>query len=221
MAEVLAKTEKYINGEEALLSKQRSSSSQKEKSRGDKKRERSPKRQVDRDRSPRRSRENRERTSIRRGNVKDLRGPPQPKLQQRYSPQQYTPLTALVSQVLSEVQHESFLRWPSQMKSDPAKRDDTKYCEFHKSHGHRTDDCIQLKKEIEYLIQRRHLSCYIASEGQERVQPPPPRQPTPVQHQPPLGEIHVISRGFAGGGESSSARKAHLRSIRSGETLEV
>ena len=39
MVEVLAKTEMYINGEEALLSKQRSSSTQKEKSRGDKKRE--------------------------------------------------------------------------------------------------------------------------------------------------------------------------------------
>ena len=38
------------------------------------------------------------------------------------------------------------------MKSDPAKRDDTKYSEFHKGHGHLTDDCIQLKKEIEYLI---------------------------------------------------------------------
>ena len=44
MAEVLAKTEKYINDEEALLSKQRSSSTQNEKSRGDKKRERRPKR---------------------------------------------------------------------------------------------------------------------------------------------------------------------------------
>ena len=31
----------------------------------------------------------------------------------------------------------------------------------------------------------------------------------------------MISGGFAGGGESSSARKAHLRSIRSGEVLEV
>ena len=61
----------------------------------------------------------------------------------------------------------------------------------------------------------------MASEGQERVQPPPPRQPTPVQHQSSLGEIRVISEGFVGGGESSSARKAHLRSIRSGETLEV
>ena len=31
----------------------------------------------------------------------------------------------------------------------------------------------------------------------------------------------MISGGFAGGGESSSARKAHLRSIRSGEVMEI
>ena len=49
MAEVLAKTEKYINGEKTLLFKQRSSSTQKEKSRGDKKREQSPRRKGDRD----------------------------------------------------------------------------------------------------------------------------------------------------------------------------
>ena len=119
------------------------------------------------------------------------------------------------------MQHEKFLRWLSQIKSDPTKRDNTKYCEFHRDHGHRTDDCIQLRKEIEYLIRCGHLRRYVASEGQEQVQPPPPHQPTPTQHQPPLGEIHVISEGFAGGGESSSSRKAHLHSIRSGETLEV
>ena len=61
------------------------------------------------------------------------------------------------------------------------------------------------------------------------MQPPPPHQPTLALHQQPLGEIQVISRGFAGGGggggggggESSSARKAHLRSIKSGETFEI
>ena len=113
MAEVLAKTEKYINNEEALLSKQISSFTEKEKSGAEKKRERSPKRKADRDRSPRRSKGSRERSPTRRGNVRDHRGPPQPELQQRYSPQQYTPLTASVSQVLCEVQHERFLRWPS------------------------------------------------------------------------------------------------------------
>ena len=152
MAEVLTKIEKYINGEEALLSKQKSSSTQKEKSRGDKKRERSPRRQVDRDRSPKRSRENRERSLRRGGNVRDRLRPPRPELQQRYSPRQCTPLIASVSQVLHEVQHENFLRWPSQIRSDPEKRDNSKYCEFHRDHGHRTNDYTQLRKEIEYLI---------------------------------------------------------------------
>ena len=106
------------------------------------------------------------------------------------------------------------------MRSNPTKRDNTRYCEFHRDHGHRTDDCIQLRKEIEYLIQCGYLRCFVTSEGQGQAQPPPPQQTT-TQHQQPLGEIHVISRGFAGGGESSSARKAHLRSIRSGEVMEV
>ena len=116
---------------------------------------------------------------------------------------------------------QKFLGWPSQMMSYPAKRDTTKYCEFHKDHGHRTDDCIQLRKEIEYLIRQGHLRCYIAPKDCNQAPPPPPRQSAPAQHQQPLGEINVISRGFASGGESSSARKAHLRSIRSGETLEL
>ena len=111
------------------------------------------------------------------------------------------------------------------MRSDPTKRDNTRYCEFHRDHGHRTDDCIQLRKEIEYLIQRGYLRHFVASKGQGQAQqppppPPPPPRPTTTQHQQP-GEIQVISRGFAGGGESSSAKKAHLRSIRSGEAMEV
>ena len=122
MAEVLAKTEKYINGEEALLSNQMSSSTQKEKSRGDKKWERSPKRQEDRDRSPRRNRENRERSLKRRGNVKDRLGRPQPELQQRYSPRQFTHLTASVSQVLLKVQHEKFSEMAISDEVRPSKK---------------------------------------------------------------------------------------------------
>ena len=107
------------------------------------------------------------------------------------------------------------------MRTDPTKRDNTRYCEFHRDHGHRMDDCIQLRKEIEYLIRKGYLRRYIASEGQDQAQPPPPRLPTLTQHQQPLGEIHVISGGFTGGGESSSSRKAHLLSIGSGEVMEV
>ena len=110
------------------------------------------------------------------------------------------------------------------MKLDPAIRDNTRYCEFHRDYGHFTDDCIQLRKEIEYLIRRGYLRRFIAPESQaqnQAQQPPPPPRQTTTQHQQPLGEIHVISGGFAGGGESSSARKAHLCNIRSGEIMEV
>ena len=116
------------------------------------------------------------------------------------------------------------------MKLDPAIRDNTRYCEFHRDYGHLTDDCIQLKKEIEYLIQRGYLRRFIAPEKQAQnqaqnqapaQQPPPPPRQTTTQHQQPLGEIHVISRGFVGGGESSATRKAHMRSIRSAEVVEV
>ena len=60
-------------------------------------------------------------------------------------------------------------------------------------------------------------------EDRNRAPPPPPHQPAPSQHQyqQPLRDIDVISGGFVGGGESSSARKAHLHSFRSGETLVV
>ena len=57
MAEVLTKAEKYINGEEALISKKKSSSTHKEKSGTDKRRGRSPKRKSDQEKSPRKDRE--------------------------------------------------------------------------------------------------------------------------------------------------------------------
>ena len=78
----------------------------------------------------------------------------------------FHPLTASVSQVLREVRNKQFLRWPTQMKSDPATRDNSKYCEFHRDYGHRKDDCIQPKREIEYLIRRGYLRRFISLENQ-------------------------------------------------------
>ena len=81
MAKVLAKVEKYINDEEALLFKRGSSSVQKEKSKDEKNGDRSPRRRRDRDRSPRRNREDIDRSPKRRCNVRDRLGPHQLELQ--------------------------------------------------------------------------------------------------------------------------------------------
>ena len=75
MVEMLAKVEKYINGEEALISKKGSTSTHEEKSRTDKRQGRSPKRQRDWERS---SKKDKERSPKRSGSLRDRLGPPQP-----------------------------------------------------------------------------------------------------------------------------------------------
>ena len=44
------------------------------------------------------------------------------------------------------------------IRTDPEKRNKDLYCRFHKDTGHKTDDCRQLKDEIEFLIRRGKLS---------------------------------------------------------------
>ena len=94
MAEVLAKAEKYINGEEALMSKKESSSNSKDKKTTERRRGRSPKRQGDQRKSPGAEQE---RSPKKRGNLRDRLGPSQPERRRRYSPQHFTPLTTSVS----------------------------------------------------------------------------------------------------------------------------
>ena len=48
------------------------------------------------------------------------------------------------------------VRFPKQIPAK-ANTDKTKYCRFHKSHEHNTDDCIHLKDAIEILICDGHL----------------------------------------------------------------
>ena len=57
------------------------------------------------------------------------------------------------------------------MKTGPEKRDITKYYKFHRDHGHRTDDSIQLKKEIQRLIGRIAALSHFVSRSSDKCQP--------------------------------------------------
>ncbi|GFY86953.1 hypothetical protein Acr_05g0005920 [Actinidia rufa] len=80
------------------------------------------------------------------------------------------PLNTPVAQVLSEIKHEEFIKWPGKIKTDPQKRNRNKYCEFYRDHGHNTEDCFQLKEQIADLIKRGYLRKYITDR-------PPPNSP--------------------------------------------
>ncbi|KAK1562210.1 hypothetical protein Q3G72_008181 [Acer saccharum] len=58
--------------------------------------------------------------------------------------------------ILSVVEDKGLAKYPRQQSAN-ARKDTTKYCRFHKDHGHDTSKCFQLHDHIESLIRDGHL----------------------------------------------------------------
>ncbi|KAL8105090.1 hypothetical protein AgCh_029036 [Apium graveolens] len=78
---------------------------------------------------------------------------------------EYAKLNAPRSQILMEIEKDRDIRWPKPLKADPTKLEKSKYCRFHKDVGHDTDECRQLKDEIEFLIRKGRLNKYTGEGG--------------------------------------------------------
>nr|GEX87814.1 reverse transcriptase domain-containing protein [Tanacetum cinerariifolium] len=63
------------------------------------------------------------------------------------------------------------LKPPSPMVTLLEKRSNSKFCDFHNDEGHSTDECVQLKKQIEELVRAGKLSHLIKEIKQGRDQP--------------------------------------------------
>ena len=55
------------------------------------------------------------------------------------------PLNAQLDQVLMQIKDDPSLKWLEKMKGDPNKCNKSKYCRFHRDHGHDTDEYYDLK----------------------------------------------------------------------------
>ncbi|XP_059635311.1 uncharacterized protein LOC132277472 [Cornus florida] len=63
------------------------------------------------------------------------------------------------------IQDDASLKWPPKLKADPTKRSLGKYCRFHRDHGHNTEDCFDLKNQIENLVRKGHLRKFTTGNG--------------------------------------------------------
>ncbi|KAJ9552165.1 hypothetical protein OSB04_016210 [Centaurea solstitialis] len=91
------------------------------------------------------------------------------------------------------------VRWPKKPENPSKDKDQTKWCEFHGDHGHTTDECISLKKEIAYLKTNGHLKGIIGDEAK--------RPASPIHTK----VVNCITGGSEVCGLTYSAAKRHAR----------
>ena len=105
-----------------------------------------------------------------------------------------------VHQVLEKVKNEPFFKWPNKMMGNPEKRNRNLCCQYHRDHGHTTEDCRSLWDHLNQLVregklkQLLHHSSSLGGQSDTR----PERENPP---RPPLGTINVI---FAAPGRTRS-----------------
>ena len=139
MSGVLYRATKYMNAKDALLARE----------------EKPRKRERLED-----TRQDQGRKKPRTGDRRDERRPKPPG--ERFI--SFTPLNALLDQVLMQIKDEWTLTFPGKLKSDPSKRSRNKYCRFHRDLRHDTIDCYDLKQQIKALIREGKLQKFVSKE---------------------------------------------------------
>ncbi|XP_052186695.1 uncharacterized protein LOC127797627 [Diospyros lotus] len=137
----------------------------------------------------------------------------------------YTRLNQPRSTILAAVEGSGLLQLLK--KADcPMGRNQEEYCRYHRTRGHSTDQCRELKNQIEALICEGHLQRYVRTEGrndkdhQRREERPEgqdrrnlrqnegirdDRMVAPTDNEPTHQVIHVISGGETLAGNTSSS----------------
>lgn len=133
------------------------------------------------------------------------------------SRENYTQLNTSRAEVLVVMENMEGIRWPKKSDKPDVKKDQSKYCSFHKNHVHTTNSCRHLKDEIENLIKKGYLAQSVPKECKP-----------PTQHQNRnnddrdrdradnrvIGEVFPISGGFESRGSNRAANKSHAREAR-------
>ncbi|XP_057251710.1 uncharacterized protein LOC104896682 [Beta vulgaris subsp. vulgaris] len=90
------------------------------------------------------------------------------------------------------------VRWPRKSDRPDSEKDTTKWCSYHGDHGHRTEECNALKKEVAWLLKKGYLEHLMGKKGQQEDKAGPSQQ----QPHPPPEPLHdKVINSISGGSE--------------------
>ena len=114
------------------------------------------------------------------------------------------------AEILEDAEISKHLRYPNNTGRTLGSKPNA-WCKFHQAGGHDTNLCYTLNNQLSMLADRGLMGKYIKANTD--VEPSGTR-PVPDLHETPvLGDFNTIAGDFAGGGQTSSARKRYVRSV--------
>lgn len=116
---------------------------------------------------------------------------------------QLPPLNSSRMEIFLQIKEKGLLKAPNPMKASHKLRDHSKYYWFHRDYGYDTEECRDLKNQIEELLHREHLGHYIRR----------PREMSSCPSESVEKQIDVISDGPTSRGDSMAGRKAYTRAV--------
>ncbi|XP_060960752.1 uncharacterized protein LOC133031290 [Cannabis sativa] len=134
----------------------------------------------------------------------------------------YTKLNETQENIYLAHKHRVTFCKPKPMRHARHKRDATKFCKYHKDIRHTTEECRQLKDEIESLIARGYFRQYVKRQGNRQNQPNSPNNPGNQGLQPPPLEgedILIISGRPHIVGESNNAQKKYVKEVKNKQSI--
>nr|GEV91131.1 reverse transcriptase domain-containing protein [Tanacetum cinerariifolium] len=115
----------------------------------------------------------------------------QPKDGQGYN--KFTPLTRTPKEIFAAKSGK--FKPTSPMVTPVEKRSSNKFCEFHNDKGHSTDECVQLRKQIEKLVRAGKLSYFIKEIRRDRDQQKTGKKDDPIKDKATaINMIHPLQR---------------------------
>ncbi|GJY88156.1 reverse transcriptase domain-containing protein [Tanacetum coccineum] len=135
----------------------------------------------------------------------------------------FTPLNRTPKEIFA-AESEKF-KPPPPMVTPADKRSSNKFCEFHNDKGHSTDECMQLKKQIEELVKAGKLSHFIKEIRQDKDKQKNGKKEAPVKEKAAaICMIQSWHRGTKGPlviGSEIGGHAIHRMNVDGGSSMEV
>ncbi|XP_021845352.2 uncharacterized protein [Spinacia oleracea] len=112
------------------------------------------------------------------------------------------------------------VRWPRKSDKPDFMKDMSKWCDFHRDNGHKTEECISLKKEVALFLKRGHLKELLSDKGKETYNQEKTAQPDPTasSDRPTPPTFNKVVNVIFGGSDICVLTSSVAKSINRGES---